>query len=79
MNFKMKSLAPMIAVVAVVVLAQTACDSGSSISVPKSDVTATLRQGFSAPDIEGTDLAGEPMKLSDFRGKVVMLEFWSST
>ena len=79
MNLKMKFPALMIAVVAMAVLSQTACDSGSSISVPKSDVTAKLRQGISAPDVEGSDLEGKPMKLSDFRGKVVVLEFWSST
>ena len=70
----------MLAVLALVVVAQTACDSGSSISVPKSDYTATgLRKGYLAPDIEGSDLEGKPMKLSDFRGKAVVLEFWSST
>jgi hypothetical protein len=29
-----------------------------------------------APEIVGKDLDGKPMKLSDFRGKVVMLDFW---
>jgi len=29
-----------------------------------------------APEIRGKDLDGNPMKLSDFRGKVVMLDFW---
>ncbi len=32
-----------------------------------------LLPGKPAPEIEGTDLAGRPMKLSDFRGKVVVL------
>ncbi|GEM_PF-827201 len=32
--------------------------------------------GRLAPEIEGTDLEGRPMKLSDFRGKVVLLDFW---
>ncbi len=32
--------------------------------------------GRAAPEIVGTDLDGRPMKLSDFRGKVVMLDFW---
>ena len=32
--------------------------------------------GKTAPEITGTDLEGKPMKLSEFRGKVVMLDFW---
>jgi peroxiredoxin len=31
-----------------------------------------------APDIRGIDLDGKELKLSDFRGKVVVLSFWSS-
>ena len=66
------------ALAAVVVLTLTACDSSND--VPKSDFTANgLRQGYLAPDVEGSDLEGNPMKLSDFRGKVVVLEFWAST
>jgi peroxiredoxin len=30
-----------------------------------------------APDVEGTDASGKKVKLSDFRGKVVVLAFWS--
>ncbi len=32
--------------------------------------------GKVAPEIEGEDLDGKPMKLGDFRGKVVVLDFW---
>jgi peroxiredoxin len=32
--------------------------------------------GHEAPEIDGLDLEGRPMALSDFRGKVVVLEFW---
>ncbi|HUY35952.1 MAG TPA: hypothetical protein VMV69_24650 [Pirellulales bacterium] len=35
-----------------------------------------LRPGKPAPEIEGEDIDGKPMKLSDFRGKVVLLDFW---
>lgn len=35
-----------------------------------------LQIGMTAPDIEGRDLQGEPFKLSDYRGKVVVLDFW---
>ena len=38
------------------------------------------RTGFEigdlAPDIEGEDLEGVPFRLSDYRGKVVVLAFW---
>lgn len=37
-----------------------------------------LQPGKVAPDIEGTEVNGKRMKLSDFRGKVVMLVFWGS-
>jgi len=35
-----------------------------------------LQIGMIAPDIEGEDLDGVPFKLSDYRGKVVVLDFW---
>jgi peroxiredoxin len=37
---------------------------------------ALLKVGDPAPEIGGEDLDGKPMKLSDFRGKVVVLDFW---
>jgi hypothetical protein len=35
-----------------------------------------LRVGAAAPDIEGVDQDGNRFKLSDYRGKVVLLDFW---
>lgn len=35
-----------------------------------------LSVGKVAPEIEGEDVEGETFKLSDYRGKVVMLDFW---
>ncbi len=35
-----------------------------------------LRIGKTAPEIEGEDLDGKKFKLSDYRGKVVVLDFW---
>jgi AhpC/TSA family len=32
--------------------------------------------GATAPEITGKDLDGKVMKLSEFRGKVVVLDFW---
>jgi thiol-disulfide isomerase/thioredoxin len=37
-----------------------------------------LSVGKTAPDIEGEDIGGMKLKLSDFRGKVVVLDFWAS-
>ena len=34
-------------------------------------------EGRQAPDIEGEDQDGKRFKLSDYRGKVVLLDFWS--
>jgi thiol-disulfide isomerase/thioredoxin len=40
-------------------------------------LTPQLSPGSVAPEIIGKDLEGNRLKLSDFRGKVVMLEFWA--
>ena len=39
-------------------------------------VIRELGIGQSAPEIAGADLTGIPFKLSDYRGKVVLLDFW---
>jgi hypothetical protein len=36
-----------------------------------------LAIGKLAPDIEGVDQDGRPLKLGDYRGRVVLLDFWS--
>jgi cytochrome oxidase Cu insertion factor (SCO1/SenC/PrrC family) len=46
-------------------------DKGSS-KVSKSD----LDVGKLAPEIEGEDIDGQKFKLSEYRGKVVLLDFW---
>jgi peroxiredoxin len=38
-------------------------------------MVGTLLPGKVAPDIAGRDLDGQPLKLSDYRGKVVVLRF----
>ncbi|MDI1336937.1 MAG: redoxin domain-containing protein, partial [Lacunisphaera sp.] len=39
---------------------------------------ATLAAGAVAPDFVMKDLAGKDVKLSDFKGKVVILDFWAT-
>ena len=72
---------------AVTILERTVREFGD---VPRNDQGATLGQeaqadldeihnlgpGNPAPEIEGTDADATPLKLSDFRGKVILLAFW---
>jgi thiol-disulfide isomerase/thioredoxin len=37
-----------------------------------------LSVGCPAQEVEGPDLDGKPLRLSDFRGKVVVLDFWAN-
>lgn len=37
-----------------------------------------LSIGNTAPDLEGTDANGRTIKLSDYRGKVVVVDFWAT-
>jgi hypothetical protein len=37
-----------------------------------------VTEGKTAPPIQGDDGAGRPMQLDDYRGKVVLLDFWRS-
>jgi thiol-disulfide isomerase/thioredoxin len=52
-------------------------DGASAIAAARRMLTG-LTVGKQAPDIVGTDVNGEPMRLSDFRGKVVVLKFGGS-
>ena len=36
-----------------------------------------LSVGRVAPEIIGKDIFGKPLKLSDFRGQVVVLSYWA--
>jgi thiol-disulfide isomerase/thioredoxin len=46
----------------------------------KDEITGlkTLSIGNTAPDIEGTTLDGKKVKLSDYKGKVVLLDIWAT-
>ena len=45
-------------------------------TTPPAGVPTGLAVGQVAPDIAGEDIDGAKFKLSDYRGKVVMLDFW---
>jgi len=42
------------------------------------DVTGSLRIGKRAPDLSVQTLDGDPLRLSDYRGKFVLLDFWAT-
>jgi RNA polymerase sigma factor (sigma-70 family) len=42
------------------------------------DEMYNLAEGKPAPEIDGRDIDGKPLKLSDYRGKVVVVVFWGS-
>lgn len=57
--------------------AQPNSDDGASNSSESANAPPVgLDVGNAAMEIEGNDLAGEAFKLSDYRGKVVLLDFW---
>ena len=54
--------------------------SGGTVGEKAEDELFQIRHlavGREAPDIEGTDQEGKRFKLSDYRGKVVLLDFWN--
>ncbi len=48
------------------------------IAQARLDDMNNLSVGKPAPEIEGVSTKGEPLKLSDYRGKVVVMAFWGS-
>ncbi|RPE28024.1 TlpA family protein disulfide reductase [Kitasatospora cineracea] len=77
---------PFAAAVAILVLALAGCSSSGSSSstgtglVTGKGGTAVAAPGHreEAPDVSGATLEGAPVKLSDYRGKVVVLNLWGS-
>ena len=54
-------------------LALLSCNNANQ-SPPKVGVQV----GNIAPEMDGEDADGVPLKLSDYRGKVVLLDFWAT-
>ena len=60
--------------------ADVPCRSGTLGAVVRAELfeARNLVVGKEAPDIVGKDLEGVEFKLSDYRGKVVVLDFWGN-
>ena len=69
-----------ISVTGVVILAAVLCVPGCAekrrrqVSLPPGP---ELLLGQQAPDVQRPDLEGKSLRLSDFKGKVVVLSFWA--
>jgi peroxiredoxin len=50
----------------------------ADLAEPELSELRRLGVGKQAPEIQGEDLNGQKMKLSDYRGKVVLLTFWGT-
>lgn len=54
------------------------CDSGNPGLAERIEILKKLAPGLEAPDISGKDIQGKPLRLSDYRGKYVLIAFWAS-
>jgi hypothetical protein len=50
--------------------------AGERGPAPVAKASGPPRMNADAPEIAGKDLDGKAFKLSDYRGKVVLLDFW---
>jgi thiol-disulfide isomerase/thioredoxin len=64
--------------VVLLVIGLTGCSDGPSQGKKGKGRGPEPNVDFPAPDIEGMDANGKRFRLSDYKGKVVLLDFWAS-
>jgi len=72
----MKVILRCLAALAVLSGIAAGCRSQDDKASGSKDPSAT--QGHMAPDFKLTDLTGKPLTLSEYKGKVVFLDFWAT-
>ncbi|MGO8765167.1 MAG: TlpA family protein disulfide reductase, partial [Limisphaerales bacterium] len=55
-----------------------AADAPFDMGAVTLNAPVNLKSGDTAPDFATTTVEGQPLKLSDFRGKYVLLDFWAT-
>ncbi len=53
--------------------------AGVGVYFMASSLEPGVEVGSASPDVTLTDMDGKPLPLASLRGKVVLLDFWSST
>lgn len=65
-------------VVALLAIGLSACSAGGSAERAVPDLEVAPVENALAPDFKLTDMAGNVVQLSDYRGKVVLVNFWAT-
>jgi peroxiredoxin len=66
---KLRSVAALLILAAVVLFGGSGCNESGSVGV---------EVGRTAPEIGGESMSGVPVRLSDYKGKVVLVDFWAT-
>ncbi len=72
----MRTSAQVRAAFLLLMLVAVGCSQDKATNRPSAEKPRTVEVGKPAPEIEGPDISGKAFKLSDYRGKVVVLDFW---
>ncbi len=72
------ALKKMIFVVALLAIGLSACSGGGSAESAAPDLEVAPVENALAPDFKLTDMDGNVVQLSDYRGKVVLVNFWAT-
>jgi peroxiredoxin len=67
---------PAVFLAAIVMTVLTAVSCGQRAETTREDQPSSLVK--TAPDFALTDLSGKTVRLSDFKGKIVLLDFWAT-
>jgi thiol-disulfide isomerase/thioredoxin len=57
---------------------QNGASAGDSRYVAGDNVSEIVKDRKPAPAVQGTTLDGKPLKLSDYTGKIIVVNFWAS-